>query len=131
MGDHPPIKASGKTGQQEALIDAIPGRLKALRVAVGLTAAEMDRLTGLSTGTAGRLERGSQRVYASHLYRIAQATGVDVGWFYRASGEAPNAGTQHDLEKQRLLDAYMRITDPRLKRDVCELVESLAKSAKG
>lgn len=117
------------TVQTAALLSAaIPSRIKALRMAVGLTAAQLDQLTGLSAGTVGRLERGDQRVYASHLYRIGQATGVDVAWFYRKGNEASDIGTSHDLEMHRLLEAYLRITDPGLKRDVFELVESLSKN---
>lgn len=99
-----------------------------LRAALNVTAADMDRLTDLCAGTTGRLERGDQRVYASHLYRIAQVTGVDVGWFYRADGELPTISSKHELEKQDLLEAYMRITDPVLKRDVFDLVETLSKN---
>ena len=122
-------RASGSTGQNNDPANAIPERIKMLRTALNVTAAELDRLTELSAGTIGRLERSTQRVYASHLYRIAQVTGVDVGWFYRANGEAPNIGNQHELEQQRLLEAYMRITDPVLKRDMFDLVKTLSKNA--
>lgn len=126
-----PAKASN---HQHSLVDGFARRIKALREGAGLSGAELDRLTGLCPGTTGRLERGDQRVYASHLYRIAQATGVDIEWFYRSDASTPDAGmdqaTGQALEKQRLLDAYMRITDPGLKRDVFELVEVLSKPAK-
>jgi transcriptional regulator with XRE-family HTH domain len=105
----------------------IPTRIKMLREAVGLTAVQLDRLTSLCAGTIGRLERGDQKVYASHLFRIAQATGVDIGWFYGepTADTAMPSGT-HALEQRRLLDAYLRIGDPGLKRDVFELIEALA-----
>ena len=127
-------------GATDPVADPIAGRIRALRRGANLTAAKLDRLTGLGAGTIGRLERGDQKLYANHLYRIARAIGVDIGWFYREGGrkegapptasDAPGA-TALDLEKQRLLDAYMRIQDPGLKRDVFELVETLAKAAKG
>ena len=127
MGDLQPMsKASGNTAPQDDPAAAIPGRIKALRTALNLTATEMDRKMHLCTGTTGRLERGTQRVYASHLYRIAEVTGVDVGWFYRTEDEVPHAGSALELEKQKLVEAYMRITDPVLKHDVCSLIESLS-----
>lgn len=106
---------------------SIAARIKMLRESVGLSAVQLDRLTGLGAGTTGRLERADQKIYASHLFRIAQATGVDVGWFYdEPDTSASCACNAHALEQQRLLDAYLRIQDSSLKRDVFELIESLA-----
>ena len=121
-------KSSGTTGIDDSKINTIPARIKVLREAVGVSAAQLDRQTGLAAGTTGRLERGDQRVYGSHLYRIAQATGVDVGWFYRESHDALVEGSSPVHETQCLVDAYMRISDPGLKRDVFELIETLAKN---
>lgn len=123
-------EASGNAGQDQALTAAIPKRIKLLRTRASLTGAQLDRATRLCAGTIGRLERGDQKVYANHLYLIAQAIGVDVGWFYRKDGEAPDIGNEHELEMQCLLEAYLRITDPVLKRDVFELVETLAETTK-
>lgn len=119
-------KASTKPTADAHLEAAIPKRIKALRASVGLTAADLDRLSEMGAGTTGRLERGAQRIYASHLYRIAQATGVDVTWFYDDRGIPAANASQTELETRRLLDAYMRITDKSLKHDVYELLESLA-----
>ena len=92
----------------------------------------MDRQSGFSIGTTGRLERGDLRVYANHLYRVCEATGIAIGYFYEQL-DGPNAnpnGDDQELEKQRLLLAYMKIKDPSLKRDVFELVETLAAESK-
>jgi len=111
----------------------IPLRLKALRTALGISAATLDRQADLAPGTTGRLERGDQRVYGAHLHHICTATGIAIGYFYMPTdvdGDHPNAmqgANAQELEKQRLLLAYMKIKDPALKRDVFELVETLAK----
>ena len=118
--------------KHSALDRDIPIRLKALRMSLGLSAAMMDRQAGFTIGTVGRLERGDLRVYANHLYRISSATGVAISYFYDqldCPDTAANTNTQ-DLEKQRLLLAYMNIKDPTLKRDVFELVETLAAESK-
>ena len=60
----------------------IPIRLKALRMSLGLSAAKMDRQSGFTIGTIGRLERGDLRVYANHLYRVSSATGIAISYFY-------------------------------------------------
>jgi len=108
----------------------IPIRLKALRISLGLSAAMLDRQSGFTIGTIGRLERGDLRVYANHLYRISSATGIAISYFYdHLDGFTANGNGNDDnqqLEKQRLLLAYMKIKDPALKRDVFELVEALA-----
>jgi len=111
----------------EDLDACFPSRLKDLRKALGLSAANLDRRAGFCNGTTGRLERGEQRFYASHLQRICTATGLSIDYFYSAhsAGDTPRGGTR-ELEKQRLLQAYIRIKSPSLKRDVFELVESLA-----
>lgn len=110
----------------------IPIRLKALRTSLGLSAAMMDRQSGFTIGTIGRLERGDLRIYANHLYRISSATGIAISYFYDQPDGLTTTGNENrnddnqELEKQRLLLAYMKIKDPTLKRDVFELVEALA-----
>ena len=90
------------------------------------TYAELDRQTELSPGTIGRIERQEQRVYASHLYRISQQTGVSIHYFYGADTDNAAPSTSAEQETQRLLDAYMHIKDPVTKRDVYELIKSIA-----
>jgi transcriptional regulator with XRE-family HTH domain len=123
-------KPSKHTKGHPPTADVIAARIRSLRKGLNLTGAELERLTGLCAGAIGRLERGSQKIYASHLFRIAQATGVDVGWFYRDDDDPPRDATRQDVEIHRLLEAYMRISDPGLKHDVFELIESLAKNGK-
>jgi len=135
--DHAPSEresSSTSVTKSTSLDHDIPIRLKALRMSLGLSAAMMDRQAGFSTGTTGRLERGDLRVYANHLYRICEATGIAIGYFYDqldiSSANANTVGDAQELEKQRLLLAYMKIKDPTLKRDVFELVETLAAECK-
>ena len=121
-----------RTDTREIDFDAeIPRRIKNVRSGLGISASTLDRMTGFNAGTTGRLERGDQRVYATHLHRICAATGISIGYFYALPNdgpEDPSTPSAHtiELETQRLLQAYMQIQDPRLKRDVFELVETLA-----
>lgn len=107
---------------------AFPMRIKAMRLSLNLSATMLDRYAGFSPGTTGRLERGELRVYANHLHALCTATGMPIGYFYGtldAAQSTPGSNDQ-ELEKQRLLLAYMSIKDPSLKRDVFELIETLA-----
>ncbi len=105
----------------------IAHRIKTLRHAAGLSASALDHLAGLPKGTTGRLERGDQRIYANHLYLISSATGVDIRWFYDPAERNCAPASTKAQEQHQLLKAFMRIKDPALKRDVFELVETLAK----
>lgn len=103
-------------------------RLRALRRSLNLSAAMLDRHAGFAIGTTGRLERGDLRLYATHLYQIAEAVGMNVGYFYGQLGgpDTDHTNDDRELEKQSLLLAYMKIKDPALMRDVFELIEALA-----
>lgn len=117
--------------EQDDFDAILPDRLKILRQSLGISAAKLDQFADFSPGTAGRLERGDQRIYATHLYKIAAATGISISYFF-ASAEArtdpasAQSASADELDKQRLLNAYLQIRDPRLKREVFELVETLA-----
>jgi transcriptional regulator with XRE-family HTH domain len=123
------MNRSVRNGDPQFLDSLIPKRIQALRKGLSVTAAQLDHLAGLGAGTTGRLERGDQRVYANHLFRIAQALGVDVAWFY-GDGAADAPPTALQTERQRLLEAYLRIHDPALRRDVFDLVATLGKRGK-
>jgi len=105
---------------------AIAQRIRSLREALRISAAELDRRTGLNPGTIGRMERQEQRVYAAHLYRISQETGVGIHYFYGADTDTTAPSSPAEQETQRLLNAYMHIKDPVTKRDVYELIKSIA-----
>lgn len=82
-----PVHAKGKlvaAGPAEAVFAR---RLRVLRRVLDIRACELDRQIGLGPGTIGRLERGNQRIYASHLYRIGEITGIGIDYFYMGLGD--------------------------------------------
>jgi transcriptional regulator with XRE-family HTH domain len=103
-----------------------PERIAVLRAFFDLTASDLDTRANYGVGTTGRLERGHQRVYASHLIRICQCTGVSLDYFYNPLPTPPLPGSLETHEKFRLLNAYRAIDDQAIKRNVFELIESLA-----
>jgi transcriptional regulator with XRE-family HTH domain len=52
------------------------------RVMLGLTQQQMAELIGVTYQQAHKYEKGINRVAAGRLYRIAQALGVEVGYFF-------------------------------------------------
>lgn len=61
-------------------------RLRALRLARGLSLAELAARTGVSEATMSRIETGSSQVSAPHLYGLAQMLGVEISDFFHESG---------------------------------------------
>lgn len=112
---------------QPDLDASLAHRLKNLRSAIGLSAAALDARAGFYSGTTRRLERGTQRIYAAHLYRVAHATGVPVDYFYEQPSTTDTQPLPNDREAEnhRFLRTFLRIQDPALKRTVFDLIKSL------
>lgn len=110
----------------DALDATIAQRIRSLRNALQISAAELDRIANFSVGTIGRMERQEQRVYAAHLYRIGFETGVGINYFYGTEPQTSATASAEERETQRLLNAYLHIKDPGMKRNVYELIQSMA-----
>ncbi len=89
-----PVRAKDKlaaAGPAEAVFGPAEAvfarRLRVLRRVLDISACELDRQIGLGPGTIGRLERGNQRIYASHLYRVGEITGIGIDYFYMGLGD--------------------------------------------
>jgi transcriptional regulator with XRE-family HTH domain len=52
------------------------------RIMLGLTQQQMAELIGVTYQQAHKYEKGINRVAAGRLYNIAQALGVEVGYFF-------------------------------------------------
>jgi len=126
------MTAPHKTSDQETDFETtIAQHIKGLRIALKISAVELDRLADFSTGTTERLECKDQSVYASHIYRMCQATGVGIDYFYGSGTENTALSSPEAQEKQRLLNAYMHIQDTATKRNVFELIETIANEYEG
>ena len=58
--------------------DSIRRRVRELRIAAGLSQAELSRLTGIHPASICQLERGHIRCWPGHLAKIARALNVTV-----------------------------------------------------
>lgn len=70
------------TSDPQASETPLGPRLRALRLARGVSLAELARATGVSEATMSRIETGSSVVSAPHLYGLAAALGVDISTFF-------------------------------------------------
>ena len=60
----------------------VGARMRERRIMLGLTQQQMAELIGVTYQQAHKYEKGINRIAAGRLYNIAQALGVDVGYFF-------------------------------------------------
>jgi transcriptional regulator with XRE-family HTH domain len=60
----------------------VGARMRQRRIMLGLSQQQMAEQIGVTYQQAHKYEKGINRVAAGHLYNIAQALGVDVGYFF-------------------------------------------------
>ena len=129
------------------LIDKYVGsRVRARRVGLRLSQTNLGQAIGVTFQQIQKYENGSNRVGASNLFKIANALGVPVSFFFegmpddiakaglvpRGQGMAEKMPTEfeHDPMSSResieLMHNYFRITDPTVRKRLFQFVKSLA-----
>jgi transcriptional regulator with XRE-family HTH domain len=81
----------GRRGSPESWsVDAYVGqRLRARRSLLGISQEKLGEAIGLTFQQVQKYERGSNRISAGTLYRLGQALGVPVGFFFDSYDTAP------------------------------------------
>lgn len=113
-------------------------RVRMRRTLIGMSQEKLGEALGLTFQQVQKYEKGTNRISASRLQQIAAALGVTIDYLYGggdtpdipASGfaEAPMAyeGEMLTSDALKLLRAFHRIADPRLRRKVIEIATVLA-----
>lgn len=100
---------------------------------------------GLTFQQVQKYERGANRVGASRLYDLSRVLDVPVSYFFEefgggmlphmnggdASPDPYQANPMMKRETLELVRAYLRISDPQIKRRVFELTKALASAYPG
>src|SRR6478752_4050513 len=60
----------------------VGSKMRERRIMLGLTQQQMAELIGVTYQQAHKYEKGINRIAAGRLFTIAQALGVDVGYFF-------------------------------------------------
>ena len=95
----PAEKRVGRARAQD--IDRHVGaRMRERRILLGLTQQQIAELIGVTYQQAHKYEKGINRMAAGRLYRIAQALGVEVGYFFEG---LQTAGRLVPSPQQRML----------------------------
>ena len=126
-------------------IDAhVGGRVRLRRMLLGMSQEKLAEQLGLTFQQVQKYEKGVNRVGASRLFELAKVLGVGVQFFYEdapvgnagpalapgfAEGPSENLivdflNTREGLELNR---AFLRISDPKVRRSIIELVRSVSK----
>jgi transcriptional regulator with XRE-family HTH domain len=126
----------------------VGSRVRFRRMLLGMSQEKLGQKLGLTFQQVQKYEKGINRIGASRLFELSRVLGVPVQFFYDdapGSGSAPTAtpgfadrpsdshvfeflSSREGLELNR---AFSRITDPKVRKSVLDLVRSLADEAAG
>lgn len=139
--------APEKNARRANPVDAHVGsRVRLRRMLLGMSQENLAEKLGLTFQQVQKYEKGINRIGASRLYELSHLLNVGVDFFYE---DAPASGVErtgtpgfaetsgenyivdflNSREGLELNRAFTRITDPKVRRSVIDLVRSLAGEA--
>src|SRR5688572_19582426 len=123
----PAPKMAGRARPQD--VDRYVGaRIRERRILLGLTQQQMAELIGVTYQQAHKYEKGVNRIAAGRLSSIAQALGVEVGYFYHdvtGKAEAVEAAPQQRLMLE-LARSFVALPSRKHQEAICNLARVLA-----
>lgn len=132
--------------KQPSSVDAHVGsRVRLRRMLIGMSQEKLGELLGLTFQQVQKYEKGANRIGASRLFDISTILGVPVSYFFddlpntdAAVRKTPGVAAATDVdagpymmefvssaEGFQLVRAFTKITDPRVRKRMLELVKSL------
>ena len=110
----------------------VGARIRTRRVFLGLSQTKLANALGLTFQQVQKYERGDNRVSASTLVRVAGALDTTVAALVGETGATPSDGPMlRHLSTPGalgLLEAFVKISDPEVRRAVIRLARTLAKA---
>jgi transcriptional regulator with XRE-family HTH domain len=118
----------------------VGARVRMRRMLASVSQEKLGEALGLTFQQVQKYEKGTNRISASRLQNIAKILGVPVSFFFEGAplgesliggmGESSSPGYVADFlstsEGVQLNKAFIKITDPKVRRKVIDLVEALA-----
>lgn len=107
-------------------------RMRQRRIMLGLTQQQMADLIGVTYQQAHKYEKGINRIASGRLYRIAQALGVDVGYFYENIAEVGVVEHKATPQQRLLLELarnFVVLTNRKHQEAICNLARALASTS--
>ena len=106
----------------------VGARMRERRIMLGLTQQQMAELIGVTYQQAHKYEKGVNRIAGGRLYTIAQALGVEVGYFYEGMQAQPDR-FEPTAQQRLILELsrnFVAISDRRRQEAICDLARALA-----
>lgn len=119
----------------------VGSRIRLRRNMLGFSQEKLGENLGITFQQIQKYEKGTNRVGASRLQAISTILSVPVSFFFEGapgSGEAGKTGFAEENDATYVVDflnsnegvqltrAFTRITDPKIRRKIIDLVKSLA-----
>ena len=120
----------------------VGSRVRMRRMLIGMSQEKLGEALGLTFQQVQKYEKGTNRIGASRLHRIASVLGVPIEFFYEGAphanatqggfAEAPASTYVSDFlstaEGVQLVKAFLGIKDAKVRRKLVELITTLAES---
>jgi transcriptional regulator with XRE-family HTH domain len=113
-------------------LDALVGaRIRVFRINRKISQTDLADQIGVTFQQVQKYEKGTNRIGASRLSRIAAVLGISVGELFESPGEkSGDSALLFRLLAEpgalRVLKAYTRTSDPRVRHAIAELIEGIA-----
>ena len=118
----------------------VGSRVRMRRMLVGMSQEKLGEALGITFQQIQKYEKGTNRIGASRLHRIASVLGVPIEFFYEGAphanvgqagfAEAPSQTYVSDFlstaEGVQLVKAFLEIKDAKVRRKLVELISTLA-----
>src|ERR1700750_1924695 len=119
------------TRTPDPLDTMVGARIRVLRIHNRISQTDLAEQIGVTFQQVQKYEKGTNRIGASRLSRIATVLGVSVGELFESPGEKSNDSTLlfqllAEPGALRVLKAYTRTSDPRVRHAIADLVEGIA-----
>jgi len=123
----------------------VGSRVRLKRTMLGMSQEKLGDQLGITFQQVQKYEKGTNRIGASRLQQIASILQSPVSFFFEDAPGAPSenpgfgeANTSDQIvdflsssEGLQLNRAFLKIEDPKIRRNIVELVKSLASSSDG
>ncbi|BDA87078.1 transcriptional regulator [Aureimonas sp. SA4125] len=124
----------------------VGSRVRLRRTMLGMSQEKLGEALGITFQQIQKYEKGSNRIGASRLQRITEVLNVPVSFFFEdvpgaltdgAGGLGEPSGPDYVVdflstaEGLQLNRAFVKISDPKVRRRIIDLVRSLGDSADG
>ena len=131
--------SSTKKRRSNSVDGQVGESIRAHRLAAGMSQGELAKRIGVSFQQVQKYEKGTNRVGAGRLPQIADVFGIPVGALFKGSVDA-SPGKESvgnvpvklvsDATTVKLLTAYADIKDQSIRRNLSQLIDQIARSAK-